>query len=476
MIRGKRLPVLCLVAVFAAATAMIERTDGPSDRERGASDTRWSDEAAPGDGGDGLAFYRRHWQARDVSLGPVAACFAPGTSDEVVRFVGEWLGQIPLGERYQLTGRWSGAAGTPRNITWSFVPDGLSISSGVGEPVEGSSLFATLDAAFAAQPNPRAFWISRFESVFARWSQLAGLTYTRVTFGGNDWDDGAAWGTGGTAGLRGDVRISMKVIDGGGNILAYNFFPSNGDMVLDKNENWSQGGTGNRFMRNIISHEHGHGMGLLHVCPITSGKLMEPFLSTGFDGPRHDDIRAAQRHYGDPYGVIGSPATAFDVGLVEVNAPVNIGAVPTPAVPNSGIASIDLDGEQDYFKFTVAGRRFLRVTLAPQGITYDSSPQNCSGQTGSCCSGNNVNSLAAADLNMQVIRGDGVTVLATAAAQPAGSAEVLSDVLLPTGGTYYVRVYEGNAPTESQLYTATLSVRTNISTDPGDTGDGPLEP
>jgi len=57
----------------------------------------------------------------------------------------------------------------------------------------------------------------------------------RCTFaplmGGNDWDDGAAWGTGGSAGLHGDVRIGGHPIDGVNGILAYNYFPTKGDSI-----------------------------------------------------------------------------------------------------------------------------------------------------------------------------------------------------------------------------------------------------
>ena len=30
-------------------------------------------------------------------------------------------------------------------------------------------------------------------------------------------------------------------------------------------------------------------------------QLMEPELNKSIDGPQHDDIRAGQRHYGDPF-------------------------------------------------------------------------------------------------------------------------------------------------------------------------------
>ena len=43
----------------------------------------------------------------------------------------------PNGARYFLAGRWPGTQGSPLTLTWSFVPDGLSIN---GEP---SELFTT---------------------------------------------------------------------------------------------------------------------------------------------------------------------------------------------------------------------------------------------------------------------------------------------------------------------------------------------
>src|SRR5262249_28794844 len=155
-------------------------------------------------------------------------------------------------QRYQLTSRWSGATGSPRALTWSFAPDGINIPGGVGEPASANNLFATLDSKFATQGG-RATWVNRFVQCLARWSQLCGISYTRITVGGNDWDDGAIWGTAGAAGARGDIRIAMHVIDGANNVLAYNQFPSNGDMVIDSSENWGNGSlpsNQNRFLRN----------------------------------------------------------------------------------------------------------------------------------------------------------------------------------------------------------------------------------
>lgn len=394
----------------------------------------------------------------------VAACFAPGTPPEVVDLVHRMIYDVENNdpERYNITGRWSGTSGSPRALTWSFVPDGVTIPSGVGEPSAPSDLFASMDAKFAASGG-RTTWVNRFQQCFDRWAQLGGVSYTRITVGGNDWDDGAAWGSAGSAGLRGDVRISMKPIDGSSNILAYNNFPSSGgDMVLDSAENWASGPSAtiaNRFLRNVVAHEHGHGLGILHVCPATSTKLMEPFLATNYDGPRHDDIRALQRHYGDKFEDNNSVGAASNLGVVVDGSPLTVGTVPPPvtltAPANSSTLSIDADGENDYYRFTVNVPVTATITVTPVGETYFSDSQS-----GSSCptATNSINSLTVADLNLQVIDSNGVTVLATAASQPLGVAESVVDVSLPAAGDYYIRVYEGNTFSQSQLYLLSVAV------------------
>ena len=49
-----------------------------------------------------------------------------------------------------------------------------------------------------------------------------------------------------------------------------------------------------RSLRNVLTHEHGHGIGIKHSIPQNGTKLMEPALALEFDGPQEDDIRAAQ--------------------------------------------------------------------------------------------------------------------------------------------------------------------------------------
>ncbi|MBL8060842.1 MAG: matrixin family metalloprotease [Chthonomonas sp.] len=378
-------------------------------------------------------------------LGPVAACFAEGTDPQVMAAFHQALQEAQDGawpnpdERYNLTSRWSGAQGSPRVIRWSFVPDGLSIPSGVGEAVANSTLFASMDAKFSGN---RALWISKFEEVFNRWSQVTGLTYVRVTSGGNDWDDGADWGQAGADGLRGDVRISSKNIDGASSTLAYNFFPSNGDMVIDSSENWGSSTNDYRFLRNTLSHEHGHGMGLLHVCPIDSTKLMEPYLNTGFNGPQQDDIRAGTRHYGDSNEPDNTAATATPVGAVGVGTSVTLGTYSSAA--NSSTLSIDADGEEDYYQITTSGPVRLTATATPVGSSYNSATAN------PCGTNAVIAAQSQANLAIEVQNSTG-TVLASAS---GGGLAIAESVILDisAAGTYNVRVYETNSPTQSQLY------------------------
>lgn len=399
---------------------------------------------------------------RKLDLGPAVACFAEGTPDEVVQafhdamtnhFDGAWPGEV--GPEYQLGTRWNrGSQGDPVHLTWSFVPDGLSISSGAGEPVAPSNLFSMMDNQFSGN---RALWISKFTAVFNRWSQVSGLTFERITMPGVDWDDGASWGSTGSS-TRGDVRIAMKPIDQNGGILAYNYFPQNGDMVLDSLDisRWGNASGDYLQLRNVISHEHGHGQGISHVCPAVSQKLMEPFLATAFDGPQHDDMRATQRHYGDPYEPDNTAATANDLGTIAVGSTLLLGPPPPPNVNFGSVLSIDANGEQDWFKFTITAPASISITVTPIGTTYGSNSQNSG-----CTQTATVNSLSIADLAVQFVNTNGSTVIQTASGQPIGQPETITRNWRAGTGTYFVRVYESNTPSQSQLYHLSITVSPN---------------
>lgn len=373
-------------------------------------------------------------------------------------------GDPPIG-RYFIGTRWSGAQGSPRALTWSLVKEGTNVPGAIGEAASASNLFANLDADYAAQGG-RATWILRIQQAFDRWAAVTSLTYTRVSQppngdGNNDDDDGAAFSSsGGAAGLRGDIRVAMHNIDGANGVLAYTFFPSNGDMVFDSSEGWGSSGNSNRFFRNTFEHEHGHGIGIDHVCSSNAAFLMEPFLDTSFDGVRHDDIRAGQRHYGDLQETDDTTATAADLGTIALgstnNTFCNIPAPVTGTSPtNSSRCSIDANGEQDYFRFTVTSSGAANITVTPLGFSYQNNAQNADG---SCPTGSTTNSLQAANLAVELIGTNGTTVLASASGGAIGVAETISSATLSAAGTYYVRVFESDAPTVVQMYSLSVGV------------------
>jgi hypothetical protein len=393
-----------------------------------------------------------------VDEAPVQACFAPGTDDAIMTAFNQVVNSGRFYVRYNANSRWNntaitgntGAQGDPITLTWSIAPDGTPIPNGVGEGDGVSNLRARLDQIYGSE----AVWLPLFQQVFDRWSQLSGITYVYESN-----DDGITFNNNpGVVGVRGDVRIGGKLIDGNSGVLAYNSFPQSGDMVIDTGDNFYDNTTnGSLRLRNVLSHEHGHGLGFAHTCPIEQTKLMEPFLTVAFDGPRHDDIRGVQRSYGDPSEPDNTAAQATDLGTPALVQSVQLGTVPGQAVSLGSVLSIDADGEQDWFRFTTTGPRRVSITLQPIGTTYDDSDQACSGSSGSCCSGNVIDSLRAANLAVQLIGPNGSTLLATADCGASGVIETLN-APVAGAGDYFIRVYETDSPTQSQLYQLNLLI------------------
>src|SRR5581483_6781492 len=326
--------------------------------------------------------------------------------------------------------------GAPTTLTYSFVPDGTPISGGAGEPSSPSDMRAFLDGIYGSSD----VWMPLFHAVFARWSELAGVRYVYEPA-----DDGAPFPTaGGALGVRGDVRIGGHPINGTGGVIAYNWYPNSGDMVLDTADaNLGYTAGESLLLRNVVAHEHGHGLGLNHVCPIDETKLMEPIATLSFDGPQHDDVLAGQRGYGDPLESNDAAASATDLGTLSSNTTVGIDGM-----------SADDDADVDFYRFAVGGGKKLSATLTPVGFTYLQGPQN---PDGSCTSGTPFDSRTRNDLALDVLAADGSTVVASASGAPAGTAEAIDDLALPTAGAYFLRIRPGPASTV-QLYDLSLSV------------------
>ncbi|MFO0859645.1 MAG: matrixin family metalloprotease [Phycisphaerales bacterium] len=433
--------------------------------------------------------YRRMIENRIAGSNPrgakMSACFAPGTPNEVMEAFRATEARLNnFDDRFQFAARWGATAmvpsatpfGKPTTITWSIVPDGTPIDGFNGEPAAASNLRARLNAIYGSQ----AVWLPIIQSVFDRWAQVSGLKYVYEPN-----DDGAALSSPsgqtspffGIVGVRGDVRISGHTIDGNSGVLAYNFYPDpadavGGDMVIDTGDNFFDDTTNNSVrLRDVMMHEHGHGIGQAHVCPIETWKLMEPFVATNFDGPRHDDIRHAQYSYGDVNEPNDFAAEATNLGSLDCADTLKLGDLPAAAAPNAGAItevpfastlSISDINDDDFYKFTVSGAAAISVTATPMGYTYDDSAQACSGQSGSCCSGNPTNSLSTIDLAINIVKSDGTTLVASANATGAGAAESLVNALLPAAGTYYIQIKPAGAVSNAQFYS--LSIRTEART------------
>jgi hypothetical protein len=363
----------------------------------------------------------------------VAMCFEPSTDAEFVqRFSEELYGNLGGDPRFQQTSRWSSTAtdggglgqGDPTTLTYSFVPDGTNVPciSGACWPDAPSDFRLWMNSIYGDE----ATWQAIFAQVFDRWSELSGISFVYEPN-----DDGVEMnGASGVLGVRGDLRIGGKTLDGNSGVLAYNNFPQDGDMVFDTFDSFYENtGSNSLRLRNIIAHEHGHGMGLLHVCPANQTKLMEPFISTAYDGPQHDDTLSAQRHYGDEFEHNDTSATATELGT------------PISGTTTIEDVSIDDNSDVDYYRFTLTGAQDVTAIMTPVGSTYVEGPQ-----TQQCDSGLPFNSLELKDLQVELRDSDGATVLAIGNTEPAGAVETAQHVF-GAGGTYFVYVRGGSANT-----------------------------
>ncbi len=367
---------------------------------------------------------------------PLHLCFAPGTPPEYVEYVsrlifGDFSPAYNAGVRWTSTSYGStGSTGTPIRLRWSFVPDG-TLLPGLSGGSQPSNLFSSMNSKFG---NNTTLWQNQFRNSFTRWSQVAGVRYEEVG------DDGAAFpnSSGSATVPRGDVRIGARNLDGAGGVLAFNYFPNIGDMVLDSSENWQSSSGTYRFLRNTVMHEHGHGLALGHVIPTDRTKLMEPYLNTNFDGPQDDDIRGAQRLYGDPYELNNTAATATPIDMTSTNS------------ATLDMASLDRTADVDWYRLTIPPSRRLTITVAPIGAAYQVGPDG-----GTATS---IDTRLIQNLQLELRASNGTTILATATSNGVGVPEqILNHLLPPAGGTFYARVYSGSGSTDDvQRYRITV--------------------
>ena len=315
-------------------------------------------------------------------------------------------------------------------------------------------------------PGGEAEWLPLLQSVFDRWGALSGTTYVYEPN-----DDGAQLGFSGALGIRGDVRIFGHPLDGDAGVLAYNYFPDNGDMVIDTADDFLDVTTGgSRGFFNMLTHEHGHGLGISHVCPVEETKLMEPYASYAFDGPQHDDIRAVQRLYGDIDEDNDSQATA-----------VNLGTLASGGIVREPISIRD-NTDLDYYQVALGSLADVTVSVEPIGFSYLSGPQS-----GSCTTGSPIDSSSIQDLALQIVDTTAATATQDVDVVGAGATESVTFTPLSTG-PFVVRI-AGDGTNEVQLYRLVIAsdnvapvavaiapIKANSGTTVNLTGDGSYDP
>jgi hypothetical protein len=380
----------------------------------------------------------------------------------------------PPQEAFQADSRWNRTAtdgsniaiGTPVTLTWSFVPDGTLVPSGRRDANNNdilvpNNLVEKLNEAYGAPTVANdlttAPWFQFFEDAFDTWANVTSNIYIYEP-GANDGipgDDGASFPdiNGGVLGVRGDVRIAGVPNDGDSGVLGFNYTPDAGDMVIDSEDSSNLSSGQEALFKNMIAHEHGHGLGLSHVCPIDRSKLMEPLISLSFAGPQIDDILTVQGVYGDPLERQGNHknndtiATARDLGAL-----------------NSGFSadniSISNSADRDIFKLQVNSARQLNITATPTSAgTYLEGPQFPSG----CSVGTSFDPRTRQDLIIRVIGPDGTSVVGTSNTATIGQPEMLNNIqLLQTGQNYYIEISGGGENSGSnnntQLYSLNLEL------------------
>ena len=207
-------------------------------------------------------------------------------------------------------------------------------------------------------------------------------------------------------------------------------------------------------------HEIGHGIGIRHLDSSNTGQLMEPFINTSFYGPQHDDIRAAQRYYGDALeksggnddigtatslGTFAGPLETFSVGTDADDSTSQILST------ESDFISIDGTSDTDVFSFSLSGAFNFNISILmdPQGPTYNEGSQGGSESA--------FNTKTLSDLQLELLDSFGGIIIA-ADANAEGFSELINTVLAP--GDYFARVSSAiGADDDVQMYRLDISAQ-----------------
>lgn len=371
--------------------------------------------------------------------------------------------------------------GAPLRLTWGFARelDGTTFIRNffVGDGSGGNSnLIARMDAIYGGGDGETDLtlrpWFNNYQSTFDRWNSISGLSFQ---YEAND--DGAAFenfngpNTRGEVGIRADLRIGGRRIDGNSNILAFNFLPNVGEMVIDTDDSFYNSTANNsRGLRNVLAHEVGHGIGMSHLFSDNTNQLMEPFISNSFDGPQFHDILVAQRAYGDfnekSFNGLGNDiaAHATSLGVLADGATLSIGDSARSLTVDSNATdffSIDDTTDIDFWSFTVETAGTVDIFLEALGFTYNTRPQNS--ETGGPGGFNEAfDTRQRSDLSLALFDTDGTSLLFSANEEGLGGNESINNFFLTAAGTYFVRISGLDNPDSNSLDTQFYGLSLNF--------------
>ena len=402
-------------------------------------DTRWSTRCYAEDA-DPLALSEDmiRFALRPVSLGPVGTAIPKFFTSGTV-----WNGAVSPG----FSATRSAGQAARATLTYSFPEDGVTWGSSSSFPNGPNVLNQVITTLFGSTAIDRGRELCR--QGLASWRRSGGIDYTEVA------DDNSNWSTSSTkSATRGDIRMGGIPLTPGTSVVAYNNFPgSGGDMVLNTNfmvgtSAIASSTNGYRYWRNVVGHEHGHGLGYQHVIPCSRTALMEPQIATNFNMTTVDERRGAGRNYGDRFSGNRSAVLAVDMGNLT-----------GPSFRSVRYLDMSLNGptgtnssNQDWYRFTVTGMQRVILSVTPTGGSYLNDPQ-----TSGCnnpASPTTVNASAAGNPGLRVYNSAGTVTLYDSSAGAAGAVETIDQVFEP--GTYSVQVIDLAAGTSSnstvQLY------------------------
>ncbi len=434
-----------LDSAFHSALERVAEASADPDRARrslllrvGGAPTCYPDDLSP-----------EEWEAIFQSTGLLPPADGGGQGIQV-RYYTEpsaWVGESLI----DVAGRAQAAS-----LTYSFPDDGVLWGlSASGYATGPNVLNANLLSTFGDIDRGREF----VRQAIGAWRLHAGVRYTEVADNNSAMDQLI-----GRNSLRGDIRIGA--VNFGSGVLAYNAYPqgsgssslSGGDMCLNAfyflPAYFSGAGSNYRYLRNTVTHEHGHGLGLRHSVPCDLTKIMEPQVGGSIQGIQIDDIRGGQRNYGDRFSGNNAGNTATNLGELGSPGPKSVFLTSLSTNSYNGYNN----SFEDWFVFTLATPRAVVITVEPYGGVYSSAPQS-SGCTGSPLT--TIDAQATGNLKIE-LRRPAITIIQEINANGRGFPETLNCGTL-SAGTYYVKVRDVNTTDipdnqRVQLYDLKISV------------------